>query len=605
MSQGDPNPRSGVTVTLSAVGTGAGENLGTHAEDDGTIAGFENLTGSGHDDRLEGASGVNVIKGGSGNDWLVGGGDGDHLEGGAGRDRIVGSGSDFLSYESSGSRVTVDLSDAPERAFTDAEKRLFPELTDDTTTTNAVIEVSGGDASGDLATGFVNVIGGHRNDNLTGDGVANELRGMGGDDNLTGNSDDDILKGGAGRDTLRGGEGDDMLDGGPGADILDGGGTQTAPGTDTATYASAMEGVTVDLSGGNRGAGDAAGDSFPGIERYVGSNHADIFIAGDDPDHITGGPAGDTSSDTVSYARSDEAVTVDLSSTGAQTSTGYASGDTLSGIENVIGSNHRDRDTLTAANSGSVITGGRGDDTLVGGSGSDTFVFAPGDGDDEIDSFTAADGQDKIDLSAFTSIASLDDLRDTNDSNGEISGSGSAVEINLPNSGEIRLNGVTDADTLTADNFIFYTKPLSNNTGDRFNNEINGRSGDDRIYGEQGRDILNGGGGDDEIYGGEDKDTINGGAGDDWLDGGPGDDTFVFEPGSGNDYIMDFTDTEDMIILKGFTDDAGAPITTATVRDDGDGNSVIDLPDGGMITILGVASGDLAVTTQGDDILIS
>ena len=96
-------------------------------------------------------------------------------------------------------------------------------------------------------------------------------------------------------------------------------------GTDIATYASAEAGVTVDLSGGNSGRGDAAGDSFDGIEQYEGSYHADIFIAGDDPDHITGGPAtggpgeltaGDTSNDTVSYVRSDEGVTVDLRATG-------------------------------------------------------------------------------------------------------------------------------------------------------------------------------------------------------------------------------------------------------------------------------------------------
>ena len=359
-----PNPRSGVTVTLSSVGNGAGENLGTHAEGDISITGFENLTGSRYDDRLEGNSGENVIKGGSGNDWLVGGGDGDHLEGGSGKDRIVGSSNDFLSYESSSSRVTVDLSDAPERAFTDAEKDLFPDLTTDTSINNAVIKVSSGDASGDLATGFVNVIGGRGGDTLTGDNVANELRGMGGNDTLTGNGGVDILKGGEGRDTLKGGIGVDTLDGGPGADILDGGGTDSDNENDIATYASAMEGVTVDLSGGNSGRGDAAGDSFEGIEQYVGSYHADIFIAGDDPDHITGGPTtggpgntGDASNDTVSYVRSDEGVTVNLGTAAADN--GYASGDNLNSIENVIGSNHVD--TLTAvASGGSVITGGRG-----------------------------------------------------------------------------------------------------------------------------------------------------------------------------------------------------------------------------------------------------
>ena len=401
---------------------------------------------------------------------------------------------------------------------------------------------------------------------------------------------------------LKGGIGVDTLDGGPGADTLDGGGTDDDGENDVATYASAMEGVTVDLSGGNSGRGDAAGDSFDGIEQYVGSYHADIFIAGDDEDHITGGPAtggpgrnGDTSKDTVSYVRSDEGVTVDLGATGAQSTTdnGYASGDTLTDIENVIGSNHRD--TLTAADGGSVITGGREFDTLVGGIGSDTFVFASGDGDDDINTFTISNGQDKIDLSAFTSIASLDDLKN------DISNRGGDIEIDLPGGGEIRLNdapGFDDSDDdfygLTADNFIFYTKRISGNMGDRFNNEINGGRGDDAIYGEQGRDILNGGGGDDEIYGGEDKDTINGGEGDDWLDGGPGDDTFVFEPGNGNDHIMDFT-SGDMIDLSAFDNaDGGDFYSSAPGAAVGD-NWVINLPEafgGGSITILDASLSD-------------
>ena len=253
-------------------------------------------------------------------------------------------------------------------------------------------------------------------------------------------------------------------------------------------------------------------------------------------------------------------------------------------IENVIGSIHKD--TLTAAAGGSVITGGREDDTLTGGAGSDTFVFASGDGDDEINTFTiTGDAADKIDLSAFTSIASLDDLKD------DISARrGEDIEIDLPGNGEIRLNtptgfeGAEDFFGLTADNFIFYTKPTSGTRGDRFNNEINGGRGDETIYGENGRDILNGGEGDDEIYGGE---------GNDWLDGGPGADTFVFEPGNGNDYIMDWESGE-KIDLSAFVDEDGtdlitdAPTSTELV----DGNYVIDLSasGGGTITVLGVTT---------------
>ena len=602
------NPRTGVTVSLDSDPTDT-DNTGTHADGDNAISNFENLTGSRYNDMLTGDGDPNVIKGGGGHDVISGGGGADELEGGAGRDRLEGGAGDFLSYAGSGSRITVDLSDTNDVTLNATDAALFG-VTADPATVSGVIKVSGGDASGDIATGFDHVIGGRSGDTLTGNDQANELRGMGGNDALTGGAGADMLKGGDGNDTLKGDDGDDMLDGGPGADKLDGGGTLQDSGTDIATYASAEAGVTVDLSGGNSGRGDAAGDSFDGIEQYVGSYHADIFIAGDDPDHITGGPAtggpggnGDTSNDTVSYVRSDGGVTVDLSATGAQSTNdnGYASGDTLTDIENVIGSDHRD--ILTAADGGSVITGGEEDDTLVGGSGSDTFVFASGDGDDEINSFTITGGQDKIDLSAFTSIASLDDLKD------DISNRGGDIEIDLPSGGEIRLNaadGFESSDDdfygLTADNFIFYTKRISGNMGDRFNNEINGGRGDDAIYGEQGRDILNGGGGDDEIYGGEDEDTINGGEGDDWLDGGPGDDTFVFEPGNGNDHIMDFT-SGDMIDLSAFTDAGGNPLDISDIPDEttGDDNYVIDLSEfgGGTITVLDVttlAGGDFIFT---------
>ena len=369
---------------------------------------------------------------------------------------------------------------------------------------------------------------------LTGDDNANELDGRGGNDTLTGNDGTDMLKGGDGNDTLKGGVGNDTLDGGPGADTLEGGGTELVSGTDTATYASAMEGVTVDLSGGNRGRGDAAGDTFTGIEQYMGSGHDDTFIAGKDTHNINGGGG----SDTVSYERSVKGVQVSLASTAEQAATGdydnednYAKGDELDNIENVIGSSYADQ--LTAHGNGSVINGGKGDDRLTGNNGgSDTFKFASGDGNDEVFSFET--DADKIDLSAFSSIASMDDL--------DISTVGTSnenTEIDLPGNGEITIYGVNENNPLTADNFIFHDRPVNGTSssnvleGDLYNNTMDGQGGNDRMYGEAGRDTLNGGSGDDEMYGGEDKDTLNGGEGDDLMDGGPGADTFVFEPGNG------------------------------------------------------------------------
>ena len=588
----DLNPRTGVTITLNSDPTST-NNTRTHAEGDNGITGFENLTGSRYNDMLTGDSSANVIKGGSGNDVIDGNGGADELEGGAGRDRLITTDNTaFLSYAGSGSSVNVDLNSTSNVTLNDADAALFG-----VATVNDVIKVSGGDASGDIATGFVNVIGGRGGDTLIGDGGNNELRGLGGSDTLTGNGGNDTLKGGAGNDRLQGGVGDDRLDGGPGGDTLEGGGDTNTPGTDTATYESATAGVTVDLNGGSRARGDAAGDTYIGIEQYEGSGHDDVFIAGDGEDALDGGAG----TDTLSYAGSPRGsttgvnanprtgVTVALNTNPTDTeNTGtHAEGDTFingGNFENLTGSNYDDR--LTAGSTGSVITGGQGDDDLNAGGGNDTFVFAPRDGEDTVTGFDV--DNDKIDLSAFTSIASMDDLE------GEITllVNGTDTDIDLPNSGEITLRGVLPT-ALTPDNFIFYTKSISGNIGDKFNNEINGGRGDDAIYGEQGRDILNGGEGDDEIYGGEDRDTINGGEGNDLLDGGPDADTFVFEPGNGNDYIMDYTVGTDNIQFKGFTNAAGNAITNFTATADGDGNYVIDLTtavDGGMITLLGVTA---------------
>ena len=65
-------------------------------------------------------------------------------------------------------------------------------------------------------------------------------------------------------------------------------------------------------------------------------------------------------------------------------------------------------DTVHGGIGNDTIYGGAGDDALSGGADDDTFVFAPGNGDDTITDFT--DGDDKIDLSAFADIASVDDL---------------------------------------------------------------------------------------------------------------------------------------------------------------------------------------------------
>ena len=93
-------------------------------------------------------------------------------------------------------------------------------------------------------------------------------------------------------------------------------------------------------------------------------------------------------------------ITSDDSGTGVANG-GYAVDDVLTGIENLIGSDHNDY--LEGDDSANVLTGGEGNDTLMGGAGADTFVFGEQDGEDVEDSildFRSSEG-DKIDLRAL------------------------------------------------------------------------------------------------------------------------------------------------------------------------------------------------------------
>ncbi|AZD14495.1 retention module-containing protein [Pseudomonas chlororaphis] len=197
--------------------------------------------------------------------------------------------------------------------------------------------------------------------------------------------DGHTLTGTAGDDVLLAGNGDNLINAGDGNDVLIAG------------------------SGNNTLHGDAGND---------------LLFGGQGNDLLDGG----TGNDTASYAHASAGVTVDLSLLGAQ-NTGGAGTDTLTAIENLVGSNYND--TLTGDNNANIITGGLGNDvlnggggddlliggmgnnTLTGGSGSDTFQWQQGNsGHDLVTDFTP--GIDKLDLSQLlqgenASSASLDD----------------------------------------------------------------------------------------------------------------------------------------------------------------------------------------------------
>ena len=196
-----------------------------------------------------------------------------------------------------------------------------------------------------------NANGGAGNDFLLGNAVANKL---------IGNSGDDYLHGKDGNDTLYGGNGNDVVLGGNGNDTIYGG---------------------------------------SGNDQIWGDANNDTIIGDSGSDQIDGG----TGIDTVSYSGSTAAVNVNIAKTTAQAG-GYAAGDTLISIENIIGSSYND--SLFGNALANVINGGKGKDTMTGGGGADYFKFSAitdsGKATGARDYITDfVNGTDKIDLANF------------------------------------------------------------------------------------------------------------------------------------------------------------------------------------------------------------
>ena len=163
--------------------------------------------------------------------------------------------------------------------------------------------------------------------------------------------------------------GTDVFIGGNQADVFNGFGT-FSPDGDTVSYANAGAEVEADLSNSTQNSGAALGDTYISIQNLIGSSFDDILIGdggnsvleGGPGDDIINGGGGSGGNNTASYQHATAAVTVDLSNPASQNTMG-AGWDTLTDIQNVIGSNFID--TLTG-NGHSMLEGGPGGDNLIG-----------------------------------------------------------------------------------------------------------------------------------------------------------------------------------------------------------------------------------------------
>ncbi len=493
--------------------------------------GFENITGSNHNDILIGDAGDNIIDAGKGSDVVAGGlGDDTYIfNQGDGTLRIQEAGND-IDPDEAGEDV-LEFGEGITPADLNFEKVNTWDLVitfegsidtiilenwfyDDSNKVEYLVFASGGTM--DI-----------RNQLFLSEGSVTEdwIQGTNGNDNLIAQDANDILSGRDGDDILNGGKHDDTLIGGNGADILNGG-----TGNDTAAYYDSTSAVTLALDSSIAATGGTAqGDTFTSIENVIGSEFADN-ISGDRFNNIINGGRGD---DIINGGG------------GADTLQGGDGLDTIyGGTGSDIISGHEGNDILSGGLGYDTIGGGAGDDTINGDGGNDTLIGGTGH-----DIIFGGAGDDVIQ-------GGLDnDILYGNSGNDDLKGGAGADKL-FGGAGNDVLYGEAGADIIEGgDGDDFIKGGAGNDTlkGDTGADVLVGGSGDDTLTGGEGNDTLVGDEGDDIIVGNEGDDFLIGGAGNDILQGGSGTDYYVFSGDFGQDTVIEAADrqTLDEIIFSG------------------------------------------------------
>lgn len=326
--------------------------------------------------------------------------------------------------------------------------------------------------------------GGINKDYLYGGVGQDQLYGHRGNDLLRGWDDDDLIKGGQGNDTIFGGDGNDVIEGDKDNDLLYGG---------------------------------------AGNDLFKGEYGDDTVDGGDDID-------------TVSY----EAAPLLGGGVGIYLQHGYAlefrtqalyegnySYDTLSNIENAVGTNTHD-----------IIFGNNGDNFIFGASGQDSLTGNAG-----ADTLDGGSGKDFLDGGAGDDTYIIDQHADeVTETDNSVNGGVDTVEVHLNGAFSFRTLGFAQENLTLVntgapinsygygagnekDNVIQYRE---NGAQDAIQLFFYGNDGADQLIGDRLNDFLDGGDGDDHLEGKGDHDSLRGGAGNDRIDGGQGIDQAIY-----------------------------------------------------------------------------
>jgi Ca2+-binding RTX toxin-like protein len=301
-------------------------------------------------------------------------------------------------------------------------------------------------------------------------------------------------------DNLTGDDGNNLLEGGLGNDSLDGG-----AGIDTASYQNAATAVNANLATGMV-SGGAGNDTLVNIENLNGSAFNDNLTGDANNNILSGGDGNDTLNgglgvDTVSYATANSAVKINLALTTAQ-NTGGAGTDTLSNIENVIGSAFDD--TFTGTTAANVFDGGDGVDTL-------SYSNATAAVTANLNTGTATGGSGNDVLTHLENLFGSDfnDQLTGSDADNLIKGLG----------GNDTLDGGLGVDTLS------YSGATAAVTANLATGKVTGGAGNDLVSNFEN---LIGSSFDDHLTGDSNNNLLSGDAGNDVIDGGLGNDTVSY-----------------------------------------------------------------------------